>query len=62
MKEVGIDLSTVRPRLLTSEVARRATLLVTMGRGDACSYVPGLLKLDLNPRMSASSTQFTRFR
>ena len=46
MNEVGIDLSTVRPRLLTSEVARRATLLVTMGCGDACPYVPGMQKLD----------------
>ena len=46
MLEVGIDLSTVKPRLLTSEVAQRATLLVTMGCGDACPYVPGLQKLD----------------
>lgn len=46
MLEVGIDLSKVRPHLLTTEVAQRATLLVTMGCGDACPYVPGLKKLD----------------
>jgi len=46
MLEVGIDLSKVRPKLLTAEVAQRATLLVTMGCGDACPYVPGLQKLD----------------
>jgi arsenate reductase len=46
MLEVGIDLSTVRPRLLTTEVAQRATLLVTMGCGDTCPYVSGLKKLD----------------
>lgn len=46
MLEVGVDLSNVRPKLLTTEVAQRATLLVTMGCGDACPYVPGLKKLD----------------
>lgn len=46
MLEVGIDLSNVRPKLLTTEVAQRATLLVTMGCGDSCPYVPGLKKLD----------------
>lgn len=46
MLEVGVDLSKVRPHLLTDEMAKRATLLVTMGCGDACPYVPGLKRLD----------------
>ena len=46
MREEGIDLSSVKPQLLSEELARQATLLVTMGCGDACPYVPGLKKLD----------------
>ena len=42
MKEVGIDLSSARPQKLTAELAREADLLVTMGCGDNCPYVPGL--------------------
>ena len=46
MKEVGIDLSGVTPRYLSQELAGEASLLITMGCGDACPYVPGLQKLD----------------
>ena len=46
MREVGLDLSGIRPRFLSDELARSATLLVTMGCGDACPYVPGLRKID----------------
>lgn len=42
MREAGIDLSEVQPRYLTDELARSADLLVTMGCGDACPFVPGL--------------------
>ncbi|HVH27186.1 MAG TPA: hypothetical protein VM818_10515 [Vicinamibacterales bacterium] len=42
MKEVGIDLRGRRPQLLTADVVGDATLLVTMGCGDECPYVPGL--------------------
>ena len=42
MNEVGIDLSSARPQKLTEELARNADLLITMGCGDACPYVPGL--------------------
>jgi arsenate reductase len=42
MREAGIDLSDQRPRPLTTELARNATLLVTMGCGDQCPVVPGL--------------------
>lgn len=46
MKEVGIDLSTAKPTLLTLELAQSANLLVTMGCGEKCPYVPGLQTLD----------------
>ncbi len=42
MKEVGIDLSDETPKQLTEALAREAQLLVTMGCGDTCPYVPGL--------------------
>ena len=42
MKEAGIDLSGAKPQKLTVELARQADLLVTMGCGDKCPYVPGL--------------------
>lgn len=46
MKEEGIDLTNVKPQFLSNDLAQKATLLVTMGCGDACPYVPGLKKLD----------------
>ena len=46
MQEAGKDLSASRPQLLTRELAEGASLLVTMGCGDACPYVPGLQKDD----------------
>ena len=42
MREVGLDLSANKPQRLTDELAWSATLLVTMGCGDACPDVPGL--------------------
>jgi arsenate reductase len=46
MMDVGIDLSAAKPQLLTEDLARHATLLVTMGCGDTCPYLPGLQKID----------------
>ena len=46
MREIGIDLSANQPRKLTDELARGASLLVTMGCGEACPYVPGLKRDD----------------
>jgi arsenate reductase len=42
MREAGIDLSRATPRKLTPELAAEGDVLVTMGCGDACPYVPGL--------------------
>jgi protein-tyrosine-phosphatase len=46
MRELGIDLSGVRPEPLTRELAERADLVVTMGCGDECPYIPGKRYID----------------
>lgn len=46
MAEVGIDLSAAKPQKLTPELAKGATLLITMGCGDQCPFVPGLRRDD----------------
>jgi arsenate reductase len=46
LKEVGIDVSGETPRFLSGELARTASLLVTMGCGEVCPVVPGLRRLD----------------
>jgi protein-tyrosine-phosphatase len=46
MQEVGIDLSGAKPQKLTEELAQQAQLLITMGCGDRCPYVPGLRRYD----------------
>jgi arsenate reductase (thioredoxin) len=46
MKELGVDLSDIRPQKLTTELASTASLLVTMGCGETCPVIPGLLRED----------------
>jgi arsenate reductase len=46
MQEIGVDLSNAKPQKLTEELARDAQLLITMGCGDKCPYVPGLRRDD----------------
>ena len=46
MREVGIDLTNERPQRLTEELARGASLLITMGCGEECPYIPGLPRDD----------------
>jgi arsenate reductase len=46
MRELGIDLSGRKPQRLTDELAQRADVVVTMGCGDACPYIPGKRYLD----------------
>jgi arsenate reductase (thioredoxin) len=41
MGELGVDLSARRPQGLTRELAARADVVVTMGCGDECPYIPG---------------------
>lgn len=42
LREVGLDVTGVRPRKLTPKLAAGSALLVTMGCGDACPNVPGM--------------------
>lgn len=42
MRELDIDLANAKPQKLTAELATGASLLITMGCGDECPYVPGL--------------------
>lgn len=46
MRELGIDLTNAKPQKLTAELAQGAELLITMGCGDECPYVPGLRRDD----------------
>jgi protein-tyrosine-phosphatase len=46
MRELGIDLAGRRPQRLSREAAERADVVVTMGCGDACPYIPGKRYLD----------------
>ena len=46
MQEVGIDLSDAKPQKLTAELAQDAEMLITMGCGEECPYVPGLRRED----------------
>jgi arsenate reductase len=46
MREVGVDLSGAKPRRLTPDLARGATLLVTMGCGEECPVIPGTRRDD----------------
>jgi arsenate reductase (thioredoxin) len=46
MRELGIDLSDRRPQRLSTELAEQADVVVTMGCGDACPYIPGKRYVD----------------
>jgi arsenate reductase len=46
MREIGIDLSDRRPQLLTRALAERADIVITMGCGDRCPYIPGRRYID----------------
>ena len=46
MAELGIDLSDRKPQLLTRELAQWADVVVTMGCGDQCPYIPGKRYID----------------
>jgi arsenate reductase len=46
MRELGIDLADRTPRKLDRAAAERADVVVTMGCGDECPYVPGKRYID----------------
>jgi len=46
MREFDIDLSDRRPQRLSTALAEQADVVVTMGYGDACPYIPGKRYID----------------
>jgi protein-tyrosine-phosphatase len=46
MAELGVDVSAHDPQRLTRELAEQADVVVTMGCGDACPYIPGKRYVD----------------
>jgi protein-tyrosine-phosphatase len=46
MAELDVDVSGRRPQRLTTALAARADVVVTMGCGDACPYIPGKRYVD----------------
>jgi protein-tyrosine-phosphatase len=46
MRELDIDLGDRRPQRLTTELAEQADVVVTMGCGDTCPYIPGKRYID----------------
>jgi arsenate reductase len=48
MRELGIDLVDRTPTLLTRELAEQADVVVTMGCGDQCPFIPGKRYIDWN--------------
>jgi arsenate reductase (thioredoxin) len=46
MDELGIDVSGRKPRGLTRDLAEEADVVVTMGCGDECPYIPGKRYVD----------------
>jgi protein-tyrosine-phosphatase len=41
MAEVGIDIASEQPKVLTDESVRDSDVVITMGCGDACPFYPG---------------------
>jgi arsenate reductase (thioredoxin) len=46
MRELDIDLADRKPQLLTRELAEQADVVITMGCGDQCPYIPGKRYVD----------------
>lgn len=46
MRELGIDISSAKPKVLTDEDVRASDYVITMGCGDACPFYPGKKYLD----------------
>jgi arsenate reductase (thioredoxin) len=46
MAEVGIDITSQKPKVLTPEDSEASSVVITMGCGDVCPYFPGQTHLD----------------
>ena len=42
MAELGIDIATAAPKILTSDAVQTSDVVITMGCGDACPHFPGV--------------------
>ncbi len=42
MAELGIDITTANPKILTGDAVQSSDVVITMGCGDACPYFPGV--------------------
>ena len=62
MRELGIDLSDRTPRRLTRELAEQADVVVTMGCGDACPFIPGKRYRRLGPRRTRRAARVDEVR
>ena len=41
MAEVGVDIATEQPKILTTEAVMASDVVITMGCGDTCPFYPG---------------------
>ncbi|GAA3427704.1 arsenate reductase ArsC [Streptosporangium sandarakinum] len=41
MREVGIDITSEQPKILTADAVQASDVVITMGCGDACPIIPG---------------------
>ena len=41
MAELGIDIATEKPKILTDQTVRESDVVITMGCGDVCPFYPG---------------------
>ena len=46
MAELGIDISSATPKILTDDDVRASDYVITMGCGDECPFYPGKIYLD----------------
>ena len=46
MREVGVDISSQLPKILTTDAVQASDVVITMGCGDACPIFPGKRYLD----------------
>jgi arsenate reductase (thioredoxin) len=42
MAELGIDITTATPKILTGDAVQTSDIVITMGCGDACPFFPGV--------------------
>jgi protein-tyrosine-phosphatase len=61
MRELGFDLADRKPQLLTAQLAEQADIVITMGCGDQCPFLPGKRYIDWNlPDPAGKATDAVR--